>query len=90
MSTVLKLDWDLLIRFVDRFKPAIYCVYAGLMEDWSHTSDEVYHTDFGWLDDHMACTESTWAHPIAYIHYKEGYKDILSEFRYCITEEKDD
>lgn len=81
-----KLDWDGLKKFVDENKEKISSVYAGLVEDWEWTGDEVYCEEFGWLDNTGAYTESIWATPIAYIHYKSGY-DGPDEFTDTIFEE---
>lgn len=81
-----KLDWDGLKKFVEENKDKISSIYAGLVEDWEDTGDEVYCDEFGWIDNTMAYTESIWATPIAYIHYKPGY-DGIDEFTDTIFEE---
>lgn len=83
------LDWKGLVDFVEQHKDVINSVFAGLVEDWDWTGDEVYHEDFGWIEDNYAYTESIWATPIAYIHYKDGCDEILSVFKDCIEEKND-
>lgn len=76
-------------RYIERYQNIIYCVYAGIEEDWENTSDEVYHKDFGWLHDHSACVQSLTGTPVAYIHYKHNINDetLLHLFDDCFYED---
>ena len=75
MTGIKTLNLDSLKRYIERYRNLIYCVYAGIEEDWEDTSDEVYHKDFGWIYDHSACIQSLTGTPIAYIHYKYNVDD---------------
>lgn len=81
-----ELDWEQLQIFIMAHKDQIYCVYAGVGQDWDNTSDEVYHAEFGWLDNNGAYASSSWGDPVAYIHYHNG--DIDTFDKYIIVEEE--
>lgn len=64
-----KLDIQKLKKFVKNHEKEIYCIYAGIKEEWEFTSDEIYLDGFGWFYD--ACITSDNQTPIAYIHYHD-------------------
>ena len=77
------LDVMKLVNYILEHKDKIYCVYAGIEEDWENTSDEIYFHEMGFLSGNLACTSSRFYHPIAYIHYFDDVdeENLISEFR---------
>ena len=77
------LDIDRLKRYVEKHKEDIYCIYAGISNNWEDTSDEIYFYKIGWIEESdavLCCSVSD--RPIAYIHYKDSVnaEDLIGEF----------
>ena len=86
---IYSLDLSFLAMYVKRHRKQIYCIYAGIEENWEDTSDEIYFYGMGWISNnnaHIICSSDE-GYPIAYIHYFDDVNEdnLISEYKRVVV-----